>query len=202
MKACVFIDGFNLFHAIDCNWNYHKYKWLDLQKLSRAFLPSADQLIDIYYFTAYATWDQDKVRRHQLYVQALESTGVKVVLGAFRRKTTRCFLCHKEFWSYVEKETDVNIAIKLFQLSIKGAYEKAYVISGDSDLIPAIEAVKETFPNKQIGVIIPIGRRAELLKQVTHFHMKMKEQHLASCQFPDKIELSSKTTLVRPPAWR
>ena len=54
MKACVFVDGFNLFHAIDCNRNFHKYKWLDLKKLAQAFLPHTDQLVDVYYFTTNA----------------------------------------------------------------------------------------------------------------------------------------------------
>ena len=201
MKTCFFVDGFNLFHAIDCNRNFHKYKWLDLKKFAQAFLPHTDELVDVYYFTAYATWDQEKVQRHQTYVQALQSEGVKIVFGAFRQKTTKCHLCKKIFSSYVEKETDVNIAIKLFQLSIKEEYEKAYIVSGDSDLIPAIKAVKETFPKKQIGVVIPIGRRAELLKQEADFHMKMKEHHLSTCQFPDQIRLASGATLTRPPSW-
>ncbi|MDP2944811.1 MAG: hypothetical protein Q8N86_00415, partial [Atribacterota bacterium] len=57
-------------------------------------------------------------------------------------------------------------------------FDKAYIISGDSDLIPSVEAVKALFPHKQIGVIIPIGRRAELLKLKCDFHMKIKEKHL------------------------
>ncbi|GAJ06134.1 unnamed protein product, partial [marine sediment metagenome] len=64
-----------------------------------------------------------------------------------------------------EERTDVNIAIYLFKLAIQDKFDKAYIISGDSDLIPSIEAVKILFPHKQIGVTIPIGRRAELLKQ-------------------------------------
>ena len=43
-------------------------------------------------------------------------------------------------------------------------FDKAFIISGDSDLIPSIRAVKESFPGKEIGVIVPIGRSAIDLK--------------------------------------
>ena len=76
-----------------------------------------------------------------------------------------------------------------------------YIISGDSDLIPSIEAVKTLFPHKQIGVIIPIGRRAELLKQKCDFHMKIKEKHLKSSILPDIIPLKDNKKLVCPKSW-
>lgn len=74
-------------------------------------------------------------------------------------------------------------------------------ISGDSDLIPSINAVRSTFPNKQIGVIIPIGRRAEALKQACDFYMKMKEKHLFSATFEQNIEINNNNFLVCPPDW-
>jgi hypothetical protein len=40
-------------------------------------------------------------------------------------------------------------------------YDRAVIISGDTDLIPAIKAVRSTFPQKQIGVMIPIGKSSE-----------------------------------------
>ena len=69
-------------------------------------------------------------------------------------------------------------------------------------MIPAIEAVKTTFPTKQIGVIIPIGRRAEELKQVTDFHRKVKEKHLQTCQFDDTIDIDANNKLQHPASWR
>jgi len=202
MKVCIFIDGFNLYHALDGNPAYHRYKWLDVSKMAKLFLPSNDELQKVYHFTAYPTWMADKTIRHKLYVQALKSTGVEIVLGAFRRRDLFCHAdCKKRFQKWDEKETDVNIAVKLFQSAVRDEYDKAYIISGDSDLIPAIRAVKETFPAKQIGIIIPIGRPAELLKNVADFHMKMKEIHLQTSQFPDPLILSPTTSLSRPLKW-
>jgi hypothetical protein len=74
-------------------------------------------------------------------------------------------------------------------------------LSGDSDLIPAIKAVQTTFPNKKIGVIIPIGRRAELLKQTCDFHMKIKERHLQNSLFEKEIDIGNNQKIVCPPEW-
>jgi uncharacterized LabA/DUF88 family protein len=79
----------------------------------------------------------------------------------------------------------------------------AILISGDSDLVPAIEAIKKTFPDKQIGVVVPIGRRAKELVDICDFHMKMKEKHLRTSQFPDTIYLDDqrKIFLQKPASW-
>ncbi len=186
---------------MDGNPDFHKYKWLNLAKLAKAFARPSDEIVAVFYFTAYATWDPQKVMRHQNYVRALESKGVKPVLGEFKRKDRFCHHCKKEYASVEEKQTDVNIALRLFQTAIQNVYDTAVIISGDSDLIPAVEAVKSTFPDKTVGVVIPIGRRSESLKNAAHFHMKMKVRHLAASQFPDEVELDGKK-ILRPAKWR
>ncbi len=108
----------------------------------------------------------------------------------------------KKYQTYEEKQTDVNIAIQLFRSAIQDEYDTAMIVSGDSDLIPSIEAVKTTFPEKQVGIIIPIGRRAELLKQTSDFHMKIKEKHLKSSTFEEVIQVNNNTQILCPPTWK
>lgn len=201
-RTAVFIDGFNLFHSLDSTSAYHKYKWLNLAKLSQCFIGSKDALSDVFYFTTYATWDSRKLIKHQNYVKALQLMGVKVIFGEFRKVDRVCRVCGKSYRTFEEKRTDVNIAIHLFQTAVADIWDKAVVVSGDSDLIPAVEAAKKTFPNKQVGIVIPIGRRAEELKQVADFHIKLKERHLQTCQFNETINIDSKQVLKRPDTWR
>ena len=195
------IDGFNLFHALDNNHLYHKYKWLDLTKLSKCFGTKKDKIENIYYFTALATWSQSKMKKHKKYIKALELNNINVIYGEFRKKDKFCPLCKRTYKTFEEKQTDVNIAIQLFELAIKDEYDTAIIISGDSDLIPSIQAVKTTFPNKNIGIVIPIGRRAELLKQICDFHIKMKEKHLRSSLFEKEIDIGNNKKLICPPDW-
>jgi hypothetical protein len=91
-----------------------------------------------------------------------------------------------------------------FRLSpVSNNFEVAILISGDTDLVPALEAIKKTFPDKQIGVVVPIGRKAKELVDVCDFHMKMKEKHLRTSQFPDTIYLDpeKKVFIQRPKSW-
>ena len=200
-RVAIFIDGFNLYHALDANPAYYKYKWLNLEKFAKCFIYPKDAISEIFYFTAYVTWNPGKLVKHQIYVKALQLVGVKPIFGAFRMKDTVCRICHKAYQIPEEKQTDVNIAIKLFQTATQDTWDTAIIISGDSDLIPAIEAVKNTFPTKKIGVVIPIGRRAEELKLVTDFHRKVKPKHLQTCQFDDIIKIDD-TVLQRPASWK
>ena len=61
---------------------------------------------------------------------------------------TKCHLCNKHYLTHKEKRTDVNIALKLFCDAIDDLYDKALIISADSDLIPAIQAVNKYTPDK------------------------------------------------------
>jgi uncharacterized LabA/DUF88 family protein len=207
-KIAFFIDGFNLYHALDyCHaipehHRYRKYKWLNLRKLASLFVGRLDTLGEVFYFTALATWMPDKVARHKLFIRAQESEGVTIVYGEFKRKDKRCFVCRKQYSTFEEKQTDVNIAIHLLQLAVQDRYDRAVIVSGDTDLIPAIKAVRVTFPNKQIGIMIPIGGSSEDLKKHADFSFKMKEHQLASSRFPNSIILPDATTLECPLNWR
>ena len=154
-KVAFFIDGFNLYHALDYfssgpdHKRYWKYKWLNLRKLASLFTARRDNIEEILYFTTLATWDPSKVARHKLFLRAQENEGVSIVYGEFKRKQKFCTVCRNYFWTFEEKQTDVNIALKLLQLAVADRYDKAIIISGDTDLIPAIKAVHSTFPGKQ-----------------------------------------------------
>lgn len=200
-RITFFIDGFNLYHSLANNQQYRKYKWLNLYKLAEKFITKNDKIENIYYFTALATWDLNKVQRHKIYVKALESQNIKVVYGKFKRKDKTCRLCHRTYHTFEEKQTDVNIAIYLFELAYKDEYDTAVILSGDSDLIPSIRAIRSIFPSKLIWTIIPIGRNAEELKNFSDKHMKIKEYHLRDSLFPDEIDING-IKIICPPSWK
>ena len=59
-----------------------------------------------------------------------------------------CRVCRQPYRTFEEKQTDVNIAIKILETAVKDEWDIAYVVSGDSDLIPSLKAVKRLFPMK------------------------------------------------------
>ena len=156
---------------------------------------------DLYYFTSLMKWKPDKMKRHIIFIRALETTGVKVVYGEFKLKDRLCPNCNKEYQGHEEKQTDVNLAISLFSLAIEDRYDTALVVTGDSDIIPSIKAVRKMFPAKRIGVAIPIGREAEEIKNVASFYVRLKEKQFKTSLFPDEIDLGNGEKLIKPATW-
>ncbi len=72
---------FNLYHALAADSYLKTFRWLNLQKLAEQFIKPQDTLADVFYFTAYATWNQGKVGRHKLFIRAQEHFGVKPIFG-------------------------------------------------------------------------------------------------------------------------
>ena len=200
MKVIAFIDGFNLYHSLAANSETKKYRWLDLKKLSHLFVKKSEVLTDIYYFTALAKWDQGKVARHKEYIKALETTGIKVVYGNFKYVTKKCRKCHKIYQTFEEKETDVNIGLHLLKLAFQNEFEKFLLLTGDSDLTPALKMIREHLPNKESHIIIPINGRAWSLKNIADSSSKIKMKHLKSSLFPDTINLNP-GAITKPDKW-
>jgi len=201
MKRSIFlIDGFNFYHSINTP-QYYKYKWLDFSKLATLLIKGKETIVGIYFFTAFAYWNQDKTKRHDILIKALESVGVETVYGQFKEKDILCHICNRWFSKHVEKQTDVNIATYLFKLAAKDLYDRAYIISGDSDLVPAISAIKELYSDKEIGIVIPFGRHTHLLKNICDFKIRLRTRALDLCIFSEEIILNDGTKLVRPSSW-
>lgn len=199
-RVIAFVDGFNLYHSLADNPTYSKYKWLNIRALLEMYV-QPKELKEIYYFTSLTTWNPDKMSRHKVLIRAFEHVGANIVYGEFKRRDRFCPNCHKNYVAREEKQTDVNIAIYLFRLAIEDRYDTALILSGDSDLIPSIKAVKATFPSKQTGVIIPAGRRAEELKSTCDFSIKIREKNLAKCQFDNPLKMADGSVLSKPATW-
>ena len=205
-RAIFLIDGFNLYHSLinpTFGGRLVGYKWLDLKKLCVRFLQPKDQLSGIYYFTALCPWDNSKAQRHEIYMQALKNAGVNIIRGKFKEVTKKCRGdCKKFYKTYEEKRTDVSIGVKLITFAFVDKFDIAYIISADSDLIPAIEEVKVFFPDKEIGIIIPFGKNGEELKSLCNIAMKIKEKHLSSSQFDLEITAADNRIIECPIEWR
>lgn len=101
-KVVFFVDGFNVYHALQSNAKYRKYKWLDYSKFARCFVTSKDEIARVLLFTAYAHWMPDKVKRHRALIRAQQTRGVELVFGGFRLKDRLCHNCRTSFRTYEE----------------------------------------------------------------------------------------------------
>jgi uncharacterized LabA/DUF88 family protein len=200
VQVSIYIDGFNLYHAIR-NLKDNRAKWLDLRALSQRLVRNkSETIVSINYFSAYATWLPGPYNRHMAYISALRSTGVNCIMGHFKSKDRSCKCCGAQWTSHEEKETDVNIGIHLVRDAFKGKYDGAYLITRDSDLVPAVNMVKKEFPSKQITIVAPplMGHSTDLLN-ACDAKQKIKPKKIMSCLLPEKIlDTSGEIVATRP----
>jgi len=200
-RVNVYIDGYNLYHAID-RLNDNRLKWLDLTKLISHFLhPNRHTLNKIHYFSAYATWKKGAFKRHKIYTRALDTTGVNTIIGGFKEKDRYCRSCKAKWKGHEEKETDVNIALNLLNDAYQDEYDEAIIVSQDSDLFPAIKLVKKHFPEKIIRIITPpnLHHSREMASLVGKKRLaSIKEIHLQRSLLPREITTQAGKIITRP----
>jgi hypothetical protein len=77
------------------------------------------------------------------------------------QKASRQHKC--AIWELEEKQTDVNLAISMYRTlanqrnneQLEFNIQQIVLVSADTDMTPALAAIKEDFPEISIGVIFP-----------------------------------------------
>jgi len=213
-RVVFFVDGFNLYYSLiaasKADHAKGNYKWLDLKKYLLQFLdPTKEQHEAIYYFSAYYPWktsqrlikDPKKEARHRLFVKAIEASGIISVFGSFHKHSIACPICGGLFDRPEEKRTDVNIGVSMLKMAVQNKYDTAILVSGDTDFIPAVKAIKEVCPEKRVGVLFPYKRANRHFYGIVDFRIKTKLAQVFSCQLPNTITLTDGTIINCPPKW-
>jgi uncharacterized LabA/DUF88 family protein len=159
-RVACYIDGFNLYHAIDdLGPRFNYLKWLNLWSLSSAFVKtSTEQLRSVYYFSALAYWLKEPKERHKAFIEAVKYFGVTPVIGHFKKKPGYCKKCGAEWTAHEEKQSDVNLAAYLIHHSHTDQFDKALIMTADSDLCPAIQLILDSHHEKEITILVPPNR--------------------------------------------
>src|SRR5262249_6118804 len=160
-----YVDGFNLYYGLKVTHG-RKYLWLDLQALALNLLLPGQTLEHVTYFTARVRNAPDSKQRQSDYLDALvdHSPLVTVVKGRFQEKPRVCRSCGDRWTAYEEKETDVNIAATLIEDAVQDRHDTAVLVSADSDLCPAIRALKRLRPEKRVIAAFPPRRHSADLR--------------------------------------
>ena len=111
------------------------------------------------YFSAYTHTNVPRRKRHEEYVANLTAAGVDIIMGKHKKVWRECqATCRETYETYEEKETDVRIALEIMNDAHAGRFDRAYIMSADSDLVPVVEAVRREFPKLQIWSVSPPNR--------------------------------------------
>lgn len=213
MRTAFLIDGFNLYHSVksasrDLGLRGAGTRWLNIRSLCASYLHvlgRAAVLTDIFYFSALATHleatDPDVTRRHRRYIACLEDTGIRVELGRFKAKDIQCPACHTTINRHEEKETDVAISIKLLELCLLDQCDIAVIMTGDTDVAPAIRTIRRLCPAKMVCVAFPYRRHNTELKLLAQRAFDIKKERYHQHQFPDPYITSAGQSYAKPAGW-
>jgi uncharacterized LabA/DUF88 family protein len=209
-RVTFLVDGFNLYHSLReaAKATGASLKWLDLQSLCASYLSAiggAARLEQVFYFSAFAHFltpkDPRVIVRHKALVSALRATGVVPMMGRFKWKPRWCPTCKVEHPGHEEKETDVAIAVMLMELCIKDACDTAVLVSGDTDLLPAIRTARRLYPDKQVWVAFPHGRYNAELAEAADNSITIKRKKYRQHQLTDPVVLADGRKAHKPAEW-
>lgn len=203
-RVVAYIDGFNVYHAIANNLP-EKYKWLNYRKFVENFLWPDDILQDIFFFTAPPRWDKERLMRHNNYLDILKKwLWIKIISWNYT-SVERKFHADKmpvispkdaivsprrfSYGTYEEKQTDVNLALAIFEGWILDLYDKALIFSGDSDIAPAIHRVKKHKKDKHFTCVLPYLWRARVMMATCDTYVKTDILTLESSLLEENINV-------------
>jgi uncharacterized LabA/DUF88 family protein len=201
-RVAVFVDGFNLHYGIKSRCG-RKLLWLDLQALALSLFRGSQSLVQVKYLTARLRDDPVLVSAQSAYLDALgiHCPLVTVIEGRFQEKRRVCDSCGAEWVDYEEKETDVSIATALIEDGVRERYDRALLLSADSDLCPAVTAAERLRPSKRIVAIFPPGRHSVELQRAVDGFAVIAPSRIRQSQLPDAIATSGGVVLRRPKDW-
>ncbi len=207
------VDGFNVFHSLkrasqDIG-SGASTRWLDLHGLLASYLPlfgREARLGTIFYFSALAHYLSPSkpgvVQRHLLYIDALKSTGVQPVMGRFKEvNPVKCRTCGSKVRRREEKESDVAIGVKLLERCVRNEAEIVVLVTGDTDLVPAVRTALALFPRMQVNCIFPYRRKNNELARVASGSFNISKENYLNHQFESPLTLRSGRELLRPENW-
>ncbi|TLX22873.1 NYN domain-containing protein [Thermomonas fusca] len=231
LSTAVYIDGYNLYYG---RIRGTAHKWLDVVALFRALLnqQNPESALDrVHYFSApalgrFATHGEMSTAAQNSYHRALQeinSESLTITLGAHsfdrdgtllpRFESGKAFDRHDRVrvWKIEEKQTDVNIALAMYRDACSGRYQQLVVCSNDSDIAPALSAIKADFPTIRLGVVTPrhpprLGAKSHraVSSSLDRFsdwtRQYLLDEELEAAQLPTRIA-TTKKPIRKPEYW-
>lgn len=207
-RTIVYVDGFNLYYGAVKNT---PYKWLNLDRYFTRLRPG-DDIVSVKYFTAEIVGGTKP--NQVVFLKALSTLPrVQIILGRFKNKRIKCAvaMCQslnpldRFFEKPEEKRTDVNIAVNMLDDAYQNLCDQFVLVSGDSDLVPAVRMIRDRFPDKKVIVYIPtqnpVRGAAVELRGVAHKHRELPLNLLQHCQFPTNVPDGAGGFYVKPTSW-
>ena len=197
VRTAAFVDGLNLYHGLR-DEGFLKFRWLDIEGMVDSLAADAGgslgkslDVTRVVYCTSLVA-NKQAARRQDIYLQALEQHCARIEIrrGSYEEKVRECTGCGADVGFQTEKQTDVNLAVEMVMEAAKPEEQRADVqllVTGDTDLLPAVEAVRSY--GVQVVVVAPPARglTREAFTAVASRYLRVRRRHLRDCPLPDPV---------------
>jgi hypothetical protein len=203
LRSAFFVDGFNLYHAIDELKKPH-LKWFDLRKACEHLIDKSHEKIIRIVWCSAEPKDSGKRARHRAFQKALEVCNVEIKLGHFIETDEECRSCKAVYKKPNEKEGDVNLAIHAAVGAAMNEFDVGYLLTADSDQVATLKLIKQLSPNIRMHIVSPPGREHSYhLLQCVEPRMgrAMTERHIEASVLPKEVLKNGKLHVSRPDSY-
>jgi uncharacterized LabA/DUF88 family protein len=116
-----------------------------------------------------------------------------------------------EVWKFEEKQSDVNLALQVYDDALSGDIDHVVLVTNDTDLAPALDILKKRCPHIVRGVVIPTRKsendnqnerqaNASLTNLADWVRTYISQDELAVSQLPDVVA-GNRRASTRPHSW-
>ncbi len=170
-KAVIYIDGSNFYFSTKNTFHCK----INIEKFCKKIVGVNDLIQINYYIAPVGESNPEMYAEQQKFFEKLkEINELKIIFGRLEKhkKDGKTF--------YVEKATDVNLALDIVLDAQADVYDEAYLISNDGDFSGAVSAVIERF-KKNVNYVA-IGNRKSIsyhLRNVASNTIKIDENFIS-----------------------
>jgi len=199
-RVIAYIDGFNFYFGLrEKGWQ--KYYWVNPALVCKYLLRASQVLGQVKYFTSRIRGNVDKVSRQDTFLRVIKTEPlVMIKRGRYGRRKYKCEDCRYEGTLPAEKMTDVRIACEVINDAHRDIFKTALLVSGDRDLVPIAEMIKERFLDKRILVAFPPMRESEDFRGKAGL-LHITEDILQKSLFPEEVVLPNGDKIIKPTQW-
>jgi len=180
-KAALFIDGSNLYKRLQ--YSGIRKGNIDYAQFSRNLILDR-HWVGTYFYIA-PVRKQDGVETYQAqqrFFSALRGTkGINLKLGTLVKRQNECGQCGYRHEFLLEKGVDVQLAVDMIAMASQDAYDVAYLVSADSDFIPAVEMIRYDY-KKQVFCVAPKGAKYGKLGNACNTAIPIDQSFIDGCQ--------------------
>jgi uncharacterized LabA/DUF88 family protein len=212
-RSIIYIDGFNFYYGMLID--RPDLKWINYQRLAELLRPD-DDIVHVRLFTAMVdkkkSVSEKRDRQQRLWAALKTQPKITLTEGKFAQRDRTCLVptCHnpeRKFTALEEKQTDVNIALQVVRDVQTLTPDFVVIISGDIDLLPALDVIMSI--DKKVRPVVYIPVHEEILKyrrkdEFMNYAQAVKpipEKYLSQAQFPPRVQLANGNFVERPAGW-